>query len=81
MDYQVNTKDEFIALVQSEVLTAGEVAEELQVSRQTLSSLVKRGKLTPVKEIGRDRLFLREDVEARKAVAKDLYAKYRPYDE
>lgn len=75
-NYSFN-KDEFIKLVQSEILTSGEVIEELQITRQALSSLVKRGKLVPVKEM----LFLREDVLARKEAAKELQAKYRPYDE
>ncbi|MBL3729265.1 helix-turn-helix domain-containing protein [Lysinibacillus sp. HST-98] len=77
MDYKVTNKDEFIKLIQSELLTSAEVAEELQITRQALSSLVKRGKLLPVKEM----LFLREDVAARKEAAKELHSKYRPYDE
>ncbi len=77
MDYKVTNKDEFIKLIQSELLTSAEVAEELQITRQALSSLVKRGKLIPVKEM----LFLREDVTARKEAAKELQSKYRPYDE
>lgn len=80
-NYSFNSKEAFIKLVQTEILTSSEVLEELQVSRQSLNSLVKRGKLTPIKELPRDRLFLREDVEARKEAAKELHAKYRPYDE
>ncbi|MEA0563494.1 helix-turn-helix transcriptional regulator [Lysinibacillus irui] len=80
-NYSFNTKEEFIKLVQSEILTSSEVLEELQISRQSLNSLVKRGKLIPIKELPRDRMFLREDVEARKEAAKELHAKYRPYDE
>lgn len=77
MDYKVTNKDEFIKLIRSELLTSAEVAEELQITRQALSSLVKRGKLLPVKEM----LFLREDVAARKEAAKELQSKYRPYDD
>ncbi len=77
MDYKVTNKEDFIKLIQSELLTSAEVAEELQITRQALSSLVKRGKLVPVKEM----LFLREDVAARKEAAKELQSKYRPYDE
>ncbi|XRD24035.1 helix-turn-helix domain-containing protein [Lysinibacillus fusiformis] len=80
-NYSFNSKEEFIKLVQTEILTSSEVLEELQISRQSLNSLVKRGKLIPIKELPRDRMFLREDVEARKEAAKDLNAKYRPYDE
>lgn len=81
MEYKVDNKEGFIKLVQTEILTSSEVLEELQISRQSLNSLVKREKLVPIKELPRDRLFLREDVEARKEVAKELHAKYRPYDE
>ncbi|MCK1989487.1 helix-turn-helix transcriptional regulator [Lysinibacillus fusiformis] len=80
-NYSFNSKEEFIKLVQTEILTSSEVLEELQISRQSLNSLVKRGKLIPIKELPRDRMFLREDVEARKEAAKELNAKYRPYDE
>ncbi|MCR8853997.1 hypothetical protein [Lysinibacillus fusiformis] len=48
----------------------------MQITRHALSSLVKRGKLVPVKEM----LFLREDVATRKEAAKELQSKYRPYD-
>lgn len=80
-NYSFNSKEEFIKLVQTEILTSSEVLEELQISRQSLNSLVKRGKLIPIKELPRDRMFLREDVDARKEAAKELNAKYRPYDE
>lgn len=76
MEYKSYSKEDFIKLVQSEVLTSSEV---LEVSRQSLNSLVKRGKLIPVKELNRDKLFLREDVERRKEESKELQAKYRPY--
>lgn len=80
-EYKVVNKDEFIKLVQSEILTTSEVLEELQISRQALNSLVKRGKLVSVKELTRDKLYLREDIESRKEAAKELQTKYRPYDE
>ncbi|MGE8000796.1 helix-turn-helix transcriptional regulator [Lysinibacillus sp. NPDC093190] len=72
MEYKVANKEEFIKLVQSEILTTSEVIEELQISRQALNSLVKRGKLVPVKELSRDKLYLREDIESRKEAAKEL---------
>ncbi|WP_054767341.1 helix-turn-helix domain-containing protein [Lysinibacillus parviboronicapiens] len=81
MEYKVANKEEFIKLVQSEILTTSEVIEELQITRQALNSLVKRGKLVPVKELSRDKLYLREDIESRKEAAKELHTKYRPYDE
>lgn len=77
-EYKLDNKNEFIKLVQSEILTSSEVLAELQISRQTLSALVKRGKLVPIKELRRDRLFLKEDIENRRAAVKELQTKYRP---
>lgn len=81
MNYNIQHKEDFIKLVQSEVLTSSEVLNILGVSRQSLNSLVKRGKITPIKELSRDKLFLREDIEKRKEESKELQSKYRPYDE
>ncbi|MEN2765692.1 helix-turn-helix domain-containing protein [Ornithinibacillus xuwenensis] len=80
MRYTSKTKDDFIVAVQNEVMTTSEVIEALDITRQSLYSLVKRGKLNPIKEVSRDKLFLREDVEERKQAAKSLQEKYRPYD-
>lgn len=81
MEYNIQNKEDFIKYVRNEVLTSSEVIEELQISRQALNSLVKRGKLVPIKELSRDRLFLREDIENRKTSAMELNKKYRPYEE
>jgi len=81
MKYNIQIKEDFVKLVQSEVLTTSEVLEILGISRQTLSSLVKREKIVPIKELTRDKLFLREDIERRKEESKELQSKYRPYDE
>ncbi|WP_346235749.1 helix-turn-helix domain-containing protein [Lysinibacillus telephonicus] len=81
MEYHIQNRDDFIKYVKSEVLTSSEVLEVLGVSRQSLNSLVKRGKLVPIKELSRDKLFLREDIERRKEESKELHSKYRPYDE
>ncbi len=75
--YKIDSRDEFIALVQTEILTSSEVLDELQISRQALGSLVKHGKLIPIKELSRDKLILREDIENRKALSQELNAKYR----
>ncbi|WP_432760109.1 helix-turn-helix domain-containing protein [Lysinibacillus zambalensis] len=79
-NYSFNTKDEFIKLVQSEILNTSEALEELNISRQALNSLVKRGKLVPLKELSRDRLFLREDIENRKNTTRMLKSKSKTYD-
>lgn len=71
---------ELIELIREHAMTAPEVIKYLDISKQALSSLVSRGKLTPIKESGAVRLFLRADVEARKKEAEELRGRYRPYD-
>ena len=73
-------RDELIRIIQDNVMTAAEAVELLGGSKQNLSSLVKRGKLIPIKEAGSVRLFLKSDVEARKKEAEELREKYRPYE-
>lgn len=80
MEYKINNKEEFIEFVKTEVLTSSEALELLEVSRQSLNSLVKRGKIVPIKELSREKLYLKEDILARKEEAKTLKNKYRPYD-
>ncbi|MED4600102.1 helix-turn-helix domain-containing protein [Paenibacillus validus] len=76
---------ELVKLIQEQIMTSSEVLEYLEINRSALSSLVNRGKLVPVKEAGTGtgtvRLFLREDVEARKKEAEELRKKHRPYEE
>ncbi|MDQ0492752.1 helix-turn-helix domain-containing protein [Paenibacillus brasilensis] len=64
--YSFKDKDELLAWIQSELVSANEAMEILDCSRQNLHSFVKRGKLVPVKETNRERLFLRDDVLERK---------------
>lgn len=54
------------AFVQFNVLGSNEVQEILMVNKARLKALVDTGKLTPVKELKRERLFLLDDVEALK---------------
>lgn len=58
--------------LKEELLNSAETAETLGITRQALHSLVKRGKMVPVKEASKDRLFLREDVEKRKKESETL---------
>ncbi|QYK61842.1 hypothetical protein KAI37_02166 [Paenibacillus sp. S25] len=69
MMYSFKDKDELIAWIQSEIISASEAMEILDCTKQNLHSFVKRGKLVPVKETGRERFFLRDDVLERKAEA------------
>ncbi|MFS0722985.1 DNA-binding protein [Paenibacillus sp. 1P07SE] len=73
-------REELTRLIRQHVMTASAVSDYLQISKQSLSSLVKRKKLNPVLEEGAVRLFLRGDVEERKAMASQLREKYRPYE-
>lgn len=57
------TKKDLAAYIQTELIGTGEATEFLGFSRQYLDKLVKTGKLTPVKESSRERLFWREDIE------------------
>ncbi|MGR6765367.1 helix-turn-helix domain-containing protein [Paenibacillus sp. T2-29] len=67
--YTFKDKDELIAWIQTEIVSTNETMELLDCSRQNLHSFVKRGKLVPVKETNRERLFLRSDVLERKEEA------------
>ena len=57
------------------VLDTAEAAELLGCSRQRIGALVNEGKLTPLKQFGNNRLFLRADIEER---IKNLKAKKQP---
>ena len=60
------SREELVQFVQSEILNTTEALEILQCSRQNLNDLVKRNVITPIKDLPRDRLFLKEDIEKRK---------------
>lgn len=67
--YSFNSKEELEAWISNELVSTAEAMEILDCTRQNLHSFVKRGKLTPVKETNRERLFWRSDVLARKEEA------------
>ncbi|MCY8197856.1 helix-turn-helix domain-containing protein [Bacillus spizizenii] len=75
------TEDEKIKFIQDEVLTAVEVRELLDISKQRLSQIVDSGKLKPVKKVGLISLYLRSHVEVQKKEAEVNRKKYRPYDQ
>ncbi|WP_445506770.1 DNA-binding protein [Niallia sp. 03190] len=53
--------------IQNEVINTSEALEILQCSRQNLNDLIKRGVITPIKDLPRDRLFYKEDILQRKS--------------
>lgn len=71
-------KKKAIVLLEKYFFTTEEAAMFLGISKQALSSLVKRGKIERV-EKGQVSLFFRDDLEARKNAQVRLRKKYRPY--
>ncbi|KGL39683.1 hypothetical protein BMT55_00650 [Listeria newyorkensis] len=71
-------KKKAIVLLENYFFTTEEAAMFLGISKQALSSLVKRGKIERV-EKGQVSLFFRDDLEARKNEQVSLRKKYRPY--
>lgn len=58
--------EEFCIFAQENMLSTAEVAEELGCSRQNIEDLIKRDKLHPVKNMPRNKLFLKAEIEQRK---------------
>ena len=58
---------DIVALGRQAVLDTAEVARIMGCSRQNVSDLVRRGRLTPIKSTTRGPLFMRSDVYARLA--------------
>lgn len=62
-------REELAAYIASEVIDTSEALEILDCSRQNLYKFVKTGKLIPIKEFKRDKLFFKRDVLVRKEEA------------
>lgn len=73
--YVFNSKEELAAWIAENLVSTNEAMEILECSRQNLHSFVQRGKLIPVKETNRERLFFREDVLKRKEEATRYHRK------
>lgn len=65
-NYSFNSREELTEYIIDEIINTTEALEILQCSRQNLNNLVKRGVLTPIKDLPRDRLFFKEDIVNRK---------------
>jgi predicted site-specific integrase-resolvase len=63
--YQFMTKEELSKFIAAEIINSSEAIELLGCSRQNLNDLIQRGKIVPIKEMKRDRLFFKEDIMAR----------------
>lgn len=62
MKYQFNSDDELKKFISENVITTMEVAEIKKCSRQNIDKMVRSGKITPVKQTQRDKLFLKSDI-------------------
>ena len=63
--YSFAGRDDIAAFIIAEIVNTSEAAEILGCSRQNIFDLVKRGKLSPIRHLPKDKLFWRSDVEAR----------------
>lgn len=67
MKYEFANDDELKAFIAENVITTMEAAEILNCSRQNIDRLVTVSKkLTPIKKLLKDKLFLKSEVEAKK---------------
>ncbi|PGV66214.1 DNA-binding protein [Bacillus cereus] len=60
--YKFETKEDLIRFVNDEIVNTSEALDILGCSRQNLNMMVKKEKITPIKEMVRDRLFFKDDV-------------------
>ncbi|MCI0767410.1 DNA-binding protein [Bacillus sp. TL12] len=60
--YKFETKEELIQFINDEILNTSEALDILGCTRQNLNLMIKKEKITPIKEMVRDRLFFKEDV-------------------
>lgn len=61
--YHFKTKEKLEDFIRGNTVNTPEAIEILKCSRQNIHSLIKKGKITPIKEMARDRLFWRDDIE------------------
>ena len=59
------TQDDFASYVQMRIITTAEAADMLHCSKQNISDLIRRGKLHPVRETPKSRLFLKSEISKR----------------
>lgn len=62
----IQSVEELKQFLNEEVITTAEAASILDCTRQNIKRLVDIGKLTPIRELDRDRLFLKADIINRK---------------
>ncbi|AGF28233.1 helix-turn-helix domain-containing protein [Bacillus subtilis] len=60
--YSLKERDAIKKFLNEEIVNTSEAIEILGFTRQYLNQLIKTGQLEPVKEMPRDRLFIKEDI-------------------
>lgn len=60
-----DSREELEQFINENIINTSEAIEILNCSRQNLNDLIKRQKIKPVKDLPRDRLFWKSDIEAR----------------
>lgn len=62
MQYTFETDENLKAFIVENIITTMEVADILNCSRQNIDQMVKVGKIAPIKQTLRDKLFWKNDV-------------------
>ncbi|MGG3110531.1 helix-turn-helix domain-containing protein [Bacillus velezensis] len=62
LTYNLKERDAIKRFLNEETVNTSEAIEILGFTRQYLNQLVKSGELEPMKEMPRDRFFLKEDI-------------------
>jgi len=65
LKYVFESDNELKQFIIENIITTLEAAEILNCSRQNIDKLMQKGKLIPVKQTLRDKLFLKSDILAR----------------
>lgn len=73
------TKEEALQLLDEHFLSTKEATKYLGITPQALNSLVRRKKITLIEKEG-VKLYLRGEIEQRKAEQPELQHKFRPYE-
>ncbi len=62
MNWKFNSRKELEQFMANEVVNTAVVMGMLNCSRQNVFDLIRRGKLKPIKETQKERLFLKSDI-------------------
>lgn len=65
MTYHFDSDEELKLFIADNIVTTMEAADIMKCSRQNIDDLVRREKLTPLKQTQRDKLFWKADILAR----------------